>query len=376
MGMKDIDNKMKIVDKDEAKDLDKNTNVTVISELDNNKFMVRHSGKITDNIRKWYSKDPLILDNNKSKIYIKDKLRKSGFNKPRSVPSAVHIAAAISSYARILINEFKNIPGNPHIMSDTDSVVLPYPLPGHLVGNELGQMKLEHEIKIGIFIRKKFYYILTPDGKEIIKSSGIVSSKLNHVMKWPPHLFFSHFFHSNGPHMSFLCSHMILLSITKTCGPNLNWPSLQPHSWPHSPLYDSPLYHLTDNLLCSCTLSCAPVISQSSFNSISHSPTQEYEVIKIVAERKVRKGIDGTWSINVNGKVMELQKNGLQKRTWGMHKKYWMNGRIENKILKEEWMGWVHKIFRPQVTIFFSNFLQSHHATETALISPDLTSLK
>jgi hypothetical protein len=42
--------------------------------------------------------------------------------------SAVHIAAAISSYARIIINDFKNIPGNPCIMSDTDSVVLPYPL--------------------------------------------------------------------------------------------------------------------------------------------------------------------------------------------------------------------------------------------------------
>jgi len=41
------------------------------------------------------------------------------------VPSAVHIASAIAAYSRISINEFKNIPGNPCIMSDTDSVVLP-----------------------------------------------------------------------------------------------------------------------------------------------------------------------------------------------------------------------------------------------------------
>lgn len=56
-------------------------------------------------------------------------------------------------------------------MSDTDSVVLQKPLPNNLIGKEIGQMKLEYEIKKGLFLRKKFYYILTPDGKEIIKSS-------------------------------------------------------------------------------------------------------------------------------------------------------------------------------------------------------------
>jgi len=65
-------------------------------------------------------------------------------------------------------------------MSDTDSVVLPYPLPDLLVGNELGQMKLVHTIKKGVFIRKKFYYILDSEGKEIIKASGLDTSKLNY----------------------------------------------------------------------------------------------------------------------------------------------------------------------------------------------------
>ena len=65
-------------------------------------------------------------------------------------------------------------------MSDTDSAVLPYPLPDHLVGEGLEQMRLVHEIKQGIFIRKKFYYLLTTDNKEIIKSSGIDSSKLDY----------------------------------------------------------------------------------------------------------------------------------------------------------------------------------------------------
>ena len=46
-------------------------------------------------------------------------------------------------------------------MSDTDSVVLPYKLNEEFVGKEIGQMKLEYEIKVGIFIRKKLYAIET-----------------------------------------------------------------------------------------------------------------------------------------------------------------------------------------------------------------------
>jgi hypothetical protein len=52
-------------------------------------------------------------------------LKESGLNKSRTVPSAVHTAAAITAYARMIINDYKNIPGNPCIMSDTESAVLP-----------------------------------------------------------------------------------------------------------------------------------------------------------------------------------------------------------------------------------------------------------
>ena len=47
-----------------------------------------------------------------------------GLSRKRGVVSAVHISSAIASYARMSINEFKNMPGNHCIMSDTDSVVL------------------------------------------------------------------------------------------------------------------------------------------------------------------------------------------------------------------------------------------------------------
>ena len=179
-GMKDIENISKIVNKTEAEYLDKNTNVSIISELTDSKYFIKYKGKINDSIRKLYKKNSLTYAEGQIINYSKTDLKKSGLFKPKTVPSAVHIAAAISSYARIIINEYKNIPGNPCIMSDTDSVVLPYPLPDPLVGNGLGQMKLEYKIKKGIFIKKKLYYILTSDNKEIIRSSGINSTKLSH----------------------------------------------------------------------------------------------------------------------------------------------------------------------------------------------------
>lgn len=143
--------------------------------------MVRYSGQISDKLRKHYKKDPLtVMRKNKNLNYSKDTIKKMGLNKTKSVPSAVHIAAAIASYARLTINEYKNIPGNPCIMSDTDSVVLTKPLPDNLIGDELGQLKLVHIIKEGIFIKKKLYYLKTSDNQEIIKSSGIDPTRLNY----------------------------------------------------------------------------------------------------------------------------------------------------------------------------------------------------
>lgn len=181
MGMKEIESTMKIVDKKEAETLDKNTNVSVMYKLTENKFLVKYSGQINDNIRKLYKTDPLISHDMGNTInYNKNRLRKSGLNKKIGVPSAVHIASAISSYARMIINDYKNIPGNPCIMSDTDSAVLPYPLPNKLLGGGLGQMKLEHEIVEGIFIRKKLYCILNTNNKITIRSSGVDSLRLDY----------------------------------------------------------------------------------------------------------------------------------------------------------------------------------------------------
>jgi hypothetical protein len=180
MGMKDLSNTMKIVSKKEAENLDKNYNVSVFAQLTENKYLIKFGGRINQSVIQLYSKGLESENKNKSYDYSKEQLRKSGLNKPLSVPSAVHIAAAIASYARMIINDYKNIPGNPCIMSDTDSAVLPYPLSNHLVGKDLGKMKLEQVIVEGIFIRKKLYCIINYNNQVIIKASGIDSSRLNY----------------------------------------------------------------------------------------------------------------------------------------------------------------------------------------------------
>lgn len=59
MGMRNIEDTMKIVNKKEAETLDKNTNVTVFSELTDGRYLIRYKGKISDRIRKLYKDSTL-----------------------------------------------------------------------------------------------------------------------------------------------------------------------------------------------------------------------------------------------------------------------------------------------------------------------------
>jgi hypothetical protein len=53
MGMKEIGNVLTIVDKAEAAELDKNNNVSIISELTENKFLVGYKGQISQKIKNY-----------------------------------------------------------------------------------------------------------------------------------------------------------------------------------------------------------------------------------------------------------------------------------------------------------------------------------
>jgi hypothetical protein len=57
--------------------------------------------------------------------------------------------------------------------SDTDSLVVDGKLPDHLLDNtKLGLLKLEYEIKEGIFAMPKVYFLETMDGKIVTKCKG------------------------------------------------------------------------------------------------------------------------------------------------------------------------------------------------------------
>lgn len=174
-GQKDITSTMKIVKRDELKNIIKNYNYQYISEIDSEYSIIKYSSRLNETLRKMYKDELKKIGDMSEGLY---KSNKRFFQK--GIPSAVHIASAISAYARMSINKFKNIPGNTCYYSDTDSVILAKRLPDALIGKDLGQMKLEHHIRRGIIIRNKLYALHTYDGNTIIKSSGVNSKSLQY----------------------------------------------------------------------------------------------------------------------------------------------------------------------------------------------------
>ena len=54
--------------------------------------------------------------------------------------------AAITAYARMHLNKFKNLPENEYLGGDTDSIILKNPLNDQYTAQELGKFKLEYII--------------------------------------------------------------------------------------------------------------------------------------------------------------------------------------------------------------------------------------
>jgi|ERR1700683_236735 len=178
-GMKDINSSIKIMSDKQYKDkIDKVYNNTILSELMNGDKLVKTTSKIDDKLRiliKYLEEDSIDMMNSENTL---NKLKE--FNKTRGVPSAVQIAATISAYAKMSINKFKNLENIQCIYSDTDSVVLDKKLSDDLVGDNIGDMKLEHYIVKGVFPRKKLYALENSKGKVIIKACGADPKKLSY----------------------------------------------------------------------------------------------------------------------------------------------------------------------------------------------------
>jgi len=96
---------------------------------------------------------------------------------------SVSISAAVTAYSRITMCEYKHIPGNPPLYSDTDSVALELPLPSEKIGQGLGQMKLEYIFSKAVFLAPKVYggildpktssKVIAKKGPEIVKVKGL-----------------------------------------------------------------------------------------------------------------------------------------------------------------------------------------------------------
>lgn len=100
----------------------------------------------------------------------------SDWNPPRI--SAVQLAAAVTACARI--HMYPYISRHDFYYTDTDSVVLGSPLPeGDISSTLLGKLKLEYIVTKGFFLAPKSSFILTQEGKRIIKHKGLAKSLVN-----------------------------------------------------------------------------------------------------------------------------------------------------------------------------------------------------
>lgn len=167
-GQKDIDNKIKIVSKDEATKILQGYHVSYFASISDENVLIKYSSKLNEKLRRIYSKEDKLIQ------------LETNFKKERGVVSAVQISCAIAAYARLSINPFKNMNSNKLYYSDTDSLVLENKLSENIVGKELGQWKLEAIIKKGIFIRPKLYSYYTEDGSLKKVASGVDSNKLTY----------------------------------------------------------------------------------------------------------------------------------------------------------------------------------------------------
>lgn len=74
LGINEITDKMEIVDRDLIENLDKSYNISILSELENNKYLIKYSDLIDENIKKLYSDTITLSDLGKMK---KDEIKKN-----------------------------------------------------------------------------------------------------------------------------------------------------------------------------------------------------------------------------------------------------------------------------------------------------------
>ena len=80
------------------------------------------------------------------------------------------------------MSKFKNKPDINLYYSDTDSIIISGDIDPRYIGNELGQFKIEHIIKIAFFLGPKVYGFLTDKDQVVIKIKGLSQEAVKDVI--------------------------------------------------------------------------------------------------------------------------------------------------------------------------------------------------
>lgn len=97
----------------------------------------------------------------------------------RYLTTAVQIASAITSWARITMHKYKTLENTKIYYSDTDSIFTDQKISDHLVSDtDLGKLKLVGKITEAIFVAPKLYYVRYEHGNTVAKSKGINKSMI------------------------------------------------------------------------------------------------------------------------------------------------------------------------------------------------------
>lgn len=116
----------------------------------------------------------MILVNHSEKIDEEKYMHYSGKSYEKSdnihFKSTVHIASAITSYARIFMAKYID---KETLYTDTDSIFTTKIIDPSLIGKDPGQFKLEGNYSEAVFLAPKCYALLNYDNSEIIRIKGL-----------------------------------------------------------------------------------------------------------------------------------------------------------------------------------------------------------
>lgn len=163
-GMKPIKNIVKLVTKEESDQIHLYHDIVDNISLNNNLEYIKYNIDIND----------LFYELNGLDKY-EELINKLDINQ-NEIETSLPIAIAITAYARMYMNQF--IQKYNCYNTDTDSLFTDTPLPVELVGDKLGQFKLEMVASETYFISPKLYY-LENENKIVIKARTLGGDSLS-----------------------------------------------------------------------------------------------------------------------------------------------------------------------------------------------------